>query len=165
MFALSVIVCEIFMFWTSKMVSILIFDLQKVDQGYEQQRPQLRRLLVFIWTTRWWKWLIYLKPFSCDPPRHTLAHAHTQTHTMSHSHIHIHTHTLTVSHSHIHAQNNNNAGVFLLRRLPQHEGEWVINILWPKVAFTVYSERYWWWIGSLSYIGAMQTQVRNTCSD
>ena len=61
--------------------------------------------------------------------------------------------------------NNNNAGVVLLHRLHQNEGEWVINTLWLEVAFTVYRERYWWWVGSLSFIGAIQTQVQNTCSD
>ena len=61
--------------------------------------------------------------------------------------------------------NNNNASVFLLRRLHPSEGEGVICTLWPEVAFTVYSERYWWWVGSLSFNGAMQTQMWNTCSD
>ena len=47
---------------------------------------------------------------------------------------------------------NNNAGIFLLRCLHQNEGEWVINILWPEVTLTVYSERYWWLVDSLSSV-------------
>ena len=47
--------------------------------------------------------------------------------------------------------NNNNVGVFLLRHLHHNEGEWVINTIWPEVALAVYSERYWWWVGSKFY--------------
>ena len=50
--------------------------------------------------------------------------------------------------------NNNNAGVHLLHRLHQNEGEWVINTLWLEVAFTVYNERYWWWVTALYVLSA-----------
>ena len=49
-FALSVTVCE-----TNKMVSIWIFDLQKVGHGHEQQGCRIHRLMAFYGLQDGWK--------------------------------------------------------------------------------------------------------------
>ena len=63
--------------YSTEMVSIRIFDLQKVGQGHELQCRRIRRWMAFCSLQDIYKWRIYINSFS------TLIHQrgiHTDTH-------------------------------------------------------------------------------------
>ena len=73
------------------MVSIRILDIQRVDHGSELQRHQIRRWMVFLCRTRWWKnsgFILNRLRVIRQRDKHTYS-------TQSHTPTHIHTYTRT----------------------------------------------------------------------
>ena len=122
-----------------QMISIRIYDLQKVGQ-YHELRVQHRQICLWRFSAYMMmmkKWPIYLKPFSCSPLIRCL---NRQTHKHIHTQVHTHTHTQTQT----------------LRQMPQVRMQCIafhlknqgysltpLDISWRKVYSTSNSDTPW----------------------
>ena len=88
------------------MVSILIFDLQKVGEVMRYNVAYYAVVWLFV-PVMVKKWRIYFMPFPTGPlTRHTHTHTHTHRHTHRHTHTDTDTDTDTHTHTHTHTHTN-----------------------------------------------------------